>query len=417
MKHVLLILDGASDVPLAELNGRTPLEAAFTPCLDGLAPHALVGRLATAHEGFPVESLVCVLGMLGYTPASHYPSGRASLEALAHGLKLETGDLAFRCNIVRVSDDGSTLRDFTAGMIDSARARQLLCRVKLPFPSWELHGGQGYRNLLIVRQAGIPASSLSCPPPHMHVGEHITPLLPRTTSPGRADAEQLAHALRAFLLESFRTFTAQPRLPDCHGNMLWVWSASGAPRLPAFRNLHGMEGTVVAGLDFMRGLAVAARLNVAIPPGATGYIDTDYTAKVRATCTALETSDMVILHLNAPDEAAHLRKADMKIQAIETIDRLVLTPLLHHLRGRFPHAFSLAVCIDHMTRVTDGKHAPDPTPCLIWPAPDDMLLPADSRLTEKCAQGGPLLSAGEIVPLLARAGLAQSIRPAAGSGL
>jgi len=70
-----------------------------------------------------------------------------------------------------------------------------------------------------------------------------------------------------------------------------------------------------------------------------------------------------------------------------------------------------------MTRVTDGKHAPDPTPCLIWPAPDDMLLPADPRLTEKCAQGGPLLSAGEIVPLLARAGLAQSIRPAAGSGL
>lgn len=403
MKHVLLILDGASDVPVAELDGRTPLEAAFTPYLDELAPHALAGRLATAHEGFPVESLVCIMGMLGYSPVSHYPSGRASLEALARGLAIREDDLAFRCNIVRVSDNGSTLEDFTAGMIDSVSARRLLLRVKLPPDSWELHPGQGYRNLLIVRQAGIPASSLSCPPPHMHVGDPVASLLPRAAVPGRA-AEQLAQALRAFLLESFRAFTARPRLPDCCGNMLWLWSASGAPHLPAFRDLHGIEGTVVAGLDFMRGLAAAARLNVVIPPGATGYVDTDYAAKARATCAALETSDLVILHVNAPDEAAHLRRADLKIEAIEKTDRLVLGPLLHHLRARFPQAFSLAVCVDHMTRVTDGKHAPDPAPCLIWPAPGDMPSPAGSRLTEKCAESGPLLSPRELVPLLMRAG-------------
>lgn len=398
-----MILDGASDVPLPELNGRTPLEAARTPCLDELAHDALVGRLKTACDGFPVESLVCIMGMLGYRPAEHYPSGRASLEALARGLSLREDDLAFRCNIVRVSDDGRTLQDFTANMIDTARARRLLRRASLPSPAWELHPGQGYRNLLLVRQARIPASALFCPPPHMHVGESVLPLLPRVAPAGGPDVEDLARSLRAFLLESFTALTAPPRIPDCSGNMLWLWSPSGAPRLPAFRQLHGIEGTVVAGLDFMRGLAIAAHLHIAMPPGATGYIDTDYTAKARAACTALETSDLVIVHINAPDEAAHLRQAAVKTEALEKIDKLVLTPLLRHVRAHVPNAFSLAVCIDHMTRVTDGKHAPDPTPCLIWPAPDTRVPSAGARLTERCAARGPLLSSRELVPLLLRA--------------
>lgn len=402
VKHLIVILDGASDVPLPELNGRTPLEAACTPCLDELARGALVGRLRTAHDGFPVESLVCIMGMLGYRPAAHYPSGRASLEALAHGLSLQESDLAFRCNIVRVSDDGRTLQDFTANMIDTARARRLLRRASLPSAAWELHPGQGYRNLLLVRQAGIPASALSCPPPHMHVGEAVFPLLPRAAV-GRPDVEALARSLRAFLLKSFAAFTALPRIPDCSGNMLWLWSPSGAPHLPAFRQMHGIDGTVVAGLDFMRGLAAAAHLHIAMPPGATGYIDTDYTAKARAACAALEQSDLVIVHINAPDEAAHLRQAALKTEALEKTDRLVLTPLLRHLRAHAPNAFSLAVCIDHMTRVTDGKHAPAPPPCLIWPAPDKRASPAGTRLTERCAASGPLLSCRELVPLLLRA--------------
>lgn len=404
MKRLVVILDGASDVPVPELDGRTPLEAASTPCLDELARDALVGRLTTAHEGFPVESLVCVMGMLGYRPADHYPSGRASLEALAHGLSLREGDLAFRCNIVRVAEDGHTLQDFTANMIDTARARQLLRRAPLPSPAWELHPGQDYRNLLLVRRAGIPASALSCPPPHMHVGEPVFPLLPCAAPPGGPEAETLAHALRAFLLESFTAFTAPPRIPGCSGNMLWLWSPSGTPHLPTFCQMHGSDGTVVAGLDFMRGLAVATRLRIVVPPGATGYIDTDYAAKAQAASAALETEDLVILHINAPDEAAHLRQAALKTEALEHIDRLVLRHLLHHLRARFPRAFSLAVCIDHMTRVTDGKHAPDPTPFLIWPAPDRRVSPAGARLTERCAAHGPLLPSGELMPILMRAG-------------
>lgn len=397
MKHVLLIIDGASDVPLSELNGQTPLQAAFTPHLDWLARHALIGRLVTAHKDFPVESLICIMGMLGYDPVRYYPSGRASFEALARGVPLHKGDMTFRCNIVRVSDDGNILEDFTANMISDTCARKLLARTKLPFDSWELHPGQSYRNLLIVRGAGIPASTISCSPPHMHIGENVHALLPRAASP---DAEGLAFCLRSFLLESFSSFIKTPRIPTCSGNMLWLWSPSGVPHLPSFRSLHSMEGTVIAGLDFMHGLAVATDLNFEIIPGATGYIDTDYEAKANAACSALESTDFVVLHVNASDEAAHLRNGRLKTKVIENVDRLVLEPLLRHLRQRFPDAFSLAICADHMTRSTDGKHVGEPTPCLIWPAPADVSPQPDARFTEHCAACGPLLTSRGLIPLM-----------------
>lgn len=397
MKRVLLIIDGASDVPLPELNGQTPLEAAFTPHLDWLARRAFLGRLATAHEGFPVESLICIMGILGYDPTRYYPSGRASFEALARGVPLREGDMAFRCNIVRVSSDGTVLEDFTAGMISDAHARRLLVRARLPQASWELHPGQSYRNLLILREADILASHIFCAPPHMHIGEKVDDLLPRSIS---AEGASLAKDLRGFLRHSFTSFTAEPLIPGCAGNMLWLWSPSGVPDMPSFSSMHGMCGAVVAGLDFMHGLATATDMNFEIIPGATGYLDTDYDAKRRAACAALNDADFVALHINASDEAAHMRNGVTKTDVIEKVDRFVLAPLLYHLREHFPGCFTIGICADHMTRSTDGKHVGAPTPCMIWPSPEVRTPQCDARFTEAITRRGPLISALDFMPAL-----------------
>ena len=50
MKYVVLVPDGCSDEPLAELDDRTPLEAAAMPALSRLAARAEVGReIGRAH--------------------------------------------------------------------------------------------------------------------------------------------------------------------------------------------------------------------------------------------------------------------------------------------------------------------------------------------------------------------------------
>ncbi len=53
MKYVVCVPDGAADEPVAELGGRTPLEAASMPNLAALAARGEVGRAATIPEGFP----------------------------------------------------------------------------------------------------------------------------------------------------------------------------------------------------------------------------------------------------------------------------------------------------------------------------------------------------------------------------
>ena len=43
---------------------------------------------------------------------------------------------------------------------------------------------------------------------------------------------------------------------------------------------------------------------------------------------ALKRRDFLLLHIEAPDEAGHMGRADLKTEAIERIDELILGPML-----------------------------------------------------------------------------------------
>src|SRR3954471_19932536 len=113
MKYLVLVPDGCADEPLAELGGRTPLEAAHMPHLARLAARAEVGRAAVIPAGLPAGSDVGNMAILGYDPAQ-YHTGRAPIEAAAMGVEVGPDEVAYRCNLVTLSDDG-TMVDFAAG--------------------------------------------------------------------------------------------------------------------------------------------------------------------------------------------------------------------------------------------------------------------------------------------------------------
>src|SRR5512137_3111394 len=96
MKLVVLLGDGMADLPLAALQGRTPLQAAKKPNMDLLAKQGKSGLAQTVPEGFPPGSDVANLSVMGYAPGQCY-SGRAPLEAAAMGVRLGPADIAFRC--------------------------------------------------------------------------------------------------------------------------------------------------------------------------------------------------------------------------------------------------------------------------------------------------------------------------------
>src|SRR5947208_4367677 len=163
MKYVVCVPDGASDEPVAELGGRTPLEAAAMPVLAALARRGEVGRAATIPAGFPPGSDVGNMSILGYDPA-RYHTGRAPIEAAALGIPLGDGQVAYRCNLVKVGADG-TMVDFAGGHPSSEDAARVIAALDdaLGNDDISFHPGVQYRHILL---APAHRGDADCTPPH-----------------------------------------------------------------------------------------------------------------------------------------------------------------------------------------------------------------------------------------------------------
>ena len=105
MKYAVILGDGMADEPLKELGGKTPLEYAHTPVMDSLAGSGEIGMVHTIPEGMSPGSDTANLSVLGYDPRQYY-TGRSPLEALSIGVPMEETDIAFRCNLVTLTQDG-----------------------------------------------------------------------------------------------------------------------------------------------------------------------------------------------------------------------------------------------------------------------------------------------------------------------
>ena len=99
MKYVIFIPDGSSDLPLDELDGKTPLMVANTPNIDKLAKSGYGGFTNNVPEGYTPGSDVANMSIFGYNPSDYY-TGRGPLEAGSVGIETTQCDVIFRCNTI-----------------------------------------------------------------------------------------------------------------------------------------------------------------------------------------------------------------------------------------------------------------------------------------------------------------------------
>lgn len=356
MKRVVVVPDGASDDPLDELDGRTPLEKARTPNMDLLARQGRVGLVRTVPEGMEPGSDVALLSVMGYDPALHY-TGRAPLEAASIGVSLDPSDVAFRCNLVTVQDD--TLVDYSAGEISSEEARTLMVLIseKLSDSRIQFYPGVSYRNLMVWRGGSDEVRTV---PPHNIMGQPIEPNLPQ--GEGEERLRSLMWASRE-LLEDHDINKRRLDEGKRPANMVWLWGQGRSPRLQSFALRFGVPGCAIAAVDLVRGIATLAGLATPRVPGATGNLETDFEAKARYAIRALDRYGFVLVHVEAPDEAAHHADIEAKIWAIEQVDEKVLGPIMEALRKGGPHR--IMVLPDHPTKIGIRTHAADPVPFVI----------------------------------------------------
>ena len=134
--------------------------------------------------------------------------------------------------------------------------------------------------------------------------------------------------------------------------------------MPTLEARFGLHGSVISAVDLVNGLGRLAGLEVIKVPGATGFLDTDYAAKARYGLESLRTNDFLLLHIEAPDEAGHMGRADLKREAIERIDELIVGPMMRELPKL--GGFRILLMPDHATPCQLKTHSAEPVPFVIF---------------------------------------------------
>jgi 2,3-bisphosphoglycerate-independent phosphoglycerate mutase len=363
MKYVVIIGDGMADRGLKELGGMTPLQKAFTPNMDKLAREGAPGMVRTVPEGILPGSDVANLSILGYDPGAFY-TGRAPLEAASMGVKLDDRDVAYRCNLVTLSFNRertkARMEDYSAGHISTEEARVLIedLNAKLGSKDISFYPGISYRHLMVWSGG---ESGPECTPPHDIIGKEVTDYLP--LGPG---CELLKELMVASLgvLEGHEINKKRAEGGKNPANSIWLWGQGRKPSLPPFSEKYGLKGAMVSAVDLTKGLGIYAGLEILDVPGVTGYLDTNYVGKAEYSLKALETVDLVYIHVEAPDEASHSGSYKDKIRAIEDIDALVLGTILRGMRAF--EDYRILLMTDHPTPVELRTHTDEPVPFVIY---------------------------------------------------
>ena len=362
MKYIVILGDGMAGEPLAQLDGRTTLEAAATPNMDALASCGVMGLAKMVPNGMKPGSDVANLAVMGYAPKACY-SGRSPLEALSLRIDMEPTDIIFRCNLVTLSEDGAyedkTILDHSAGEISSADADILMDAIREAFNSDTVRffSGTSYRHITIWKEGEL----LDFEAPHDHLGQTVGQYLPK-------------HPLfRQMMERSFQILNDHPlnRARAAAGknkaNSLWFWVAGTKPSLGDFTATTGLKGAMISAVDLLKGIAVGAGMQVIEVEGANGSLHTNYEGKAAAAVKAVleDGNDFVYVHVEAPDEMGHQGSMESKVQAIEYLDSRVVAPIKAAMDAS-GEDYRLLVLPDHPTPIRARTHTSEPVPFVIY---------------------------------------------------
>jgi 2,3-bisphosphoglycerate-independent phosphoglycerate mutase len=341
-KIVLLVMDGLGDLPNADHDWKTPLEAARTPNLDRIAPASAMGRLVPVAPGITPGSGPGHLGLFGYDPITTLV-GRGVLEALGAGIELKPGDVAARANFCTVDANG-LITDRRAGRIPSETCAKLVERLKIELPKLEdvelvFQAGKGHRFVVVMRGPGL-ADGVSDADPH-HEGAPV----PKSEAHAPA-AEKCARIINAFVARA-----AQVLAKDHPANAVLMRGISARPYLPGLAERFRLRAVAIAAYPMYRGVAQLAGMSVVTP----GESPAESFAAVRERWAQY---DFFFIHAKATDMAGEDGNFAAKVAAIEAVDSA-----LPALLGLAPDV--LCVTGDHSTPVPIQAHSWHPVPVLV----------------------------------------------------
>ncbi len=356
MKHLVLILDGAAGWPIDELGGHTSLQAASTPNLDALAARGTVGLAQTVPDGVEPSSAAACTSILGYDPVANHV-GRGAIEAASLGVTLAPDEIAMRINLVSVRD--GNMASYSCGHITTAESRSIIAdlAMELSDDTFTFHPGVAYRHILVVK--GHPElMALAYTPPHDISDKSIDGQVPR--GEGAELLLDLMARARGVLAASPANRSRAAR-GEVEATDIWpFWPGEAPGDLRPFSALRGRSAAMTSGVDLLNGLAVLFGFDRLEIDGVSDGPDNDYVAQIEGGLAALDDHDVVIVHVESPDEEGHAGDMRGKIAAIEAIDKLMVSRILE-----YPGELRVLCMPDHPTPIELKTHVGEPVPFVL----------------------------------------------------
>jgi len=421
MKKILyIILDGLGDLPLKELNNKTPLEAAFTPNLDRLAQKGKTGIVYPVAKGIAPESDIAVISLLGYDAHKYY-TGRGPLESFAEGLEIHSGDVAFRVNFATVEEDARTIKDRRVGRNLTTQeatnlALEINSKVSLTNATFEFKNTIGHRGVLVIRGMHNKFSGwiTNTDPAYDREGvfgvakekfdSFVAESVPMPGYENSLEAKEASAVLNEFTKKSNKilneSLTNKKRISEgkLPANLILSRDAGDhLPEFPKIDTLFNLKFGSFVEMPVERGIALLTGMDIIDVPSSSGHTDVDYPVWAKIALDSIRKYDGIYVHIKGPDEPAHDGNFAKKKDIIEAIDKFFFTNLLNKLDIENT---IIAVTADHSTVCAIKAHSADPVPLLVSGGnikPDGTL-----SFSEKAAKFGSIgeIMGRDIIPLL-----------------
>ena len=366
MKYFVILGDGMADYAVPQFGDKTVLDVCDKPTIDYMSAHGELGMVKTVQDGMKPGSDVANLSVMGYNTKKYY-TGRSPLEAASIGVSLKDTDVTFRCNIVTLSDEENyedkTMVDYSSGEITTEEAKELILAVskELDTDILKLYSGVSYRHLLVWDKGSV---NVNLTPPHDISDRKIKDYLPKGDG---------ADIILELMKKSEKILKNHPvnikRIQEGKNpaTSIWIWGEGKKPILDKFEDKFGVKGSVISAVDLIKGIAICADMNSIDVPGSTGTYHTNFDGKAQAALDAVTKygSDLVYVHMEAPDECGHQGDYENKKLSVELIDKKVVKFLKEKLDAMGVE-YKMLILPDHPTPITLKTHVSDPVPYIIY---------------------------------------------------
>lgn len=373
MKYILFVGDGMADLPIRELQNNTVLEYTSCPSMNALASAGVIGTIQTVPISVSPGTDTAFYGIMGYDVEKCF-TGRAPLEAAGMGIAIGDDEIAFRCNLVNISNDPfdvAIMGSHSAFNIDHEVGQAIInwlisepeFKSELEQMGLTIKTGYGFRHMALLKNKNYDLKNdFNIVPPHDIVGKTI-----RDYQNPQTNINRLIWRLMRKSNEILKNCPYNEELRKRgikEGNCIWLWGAGTKPSFQDMHERYGVHGAVISAVPIVNGIGSLCGLTPIKIEGITGDKNTNYQGKANGAVDALKNQgyDFVLVHVEAPDECSHDGDIDGKIYAVKNIDEMLKT-IASGLAGE---DFRMLVMADHITSLETRTHDWGSVPYLIY---------------------------------------------------